>query len=80
MSYEGAQTPGQDVGRLSEGPGTRLPMRQLWALAQGVRDQIQRNYAERLVIPTALSHMGCDGSRVECPRAVELRSPTGKGE
>jgi hypothetical protein len=56
----------------------RLPMRQLWALAQGVRDEIQRRYSERLV-SNGWKPFGCDGSRVECPRAAELEGRLGKG-
>ncbi len=78
MSYEGRKRPGKTLAGFQKALA-RLPMRQLWALAQGVRDQIQRNYAERLVID-GLIPMGCDGSRVECPRARRTRSPTGKGE
>jgi hypothetical protein len=77
MSYEGRKRPGKTLAGFQKALA-RLPMRQLWALAQGVRDQIQRNYAERLVID-GLIPMGCDGSRVECPRAVELEARLGKG-
>ncbi len=77
MSYEGRKRPGKTLAGFQKALA-RLPMRQLWALAQGVRDQIQRNYAERLVIDGFIP-MGCDGSRVECPRAVELEARLGKG-
>ena len=77
MSYEARKRPGKTLAGFQKALA-RLPMRQLWALAQGVRDQIQRNYAERLVID-GLIPMGCDGSRVECPRAVELEARLGKG-
>jgi len=77
MSYEGRKRPGRTLVGFQKALA-RVPMRQLWALAQGVRDQIQRNYAERLVIDGFIP-MGCDGSRVECPRAVELEARLGKG-
>ena len=51
----------------------RLPVRPLWALAQGVRDEIRRRYAERLLIGGFVP-MGCDGSRIEGPRSAELEA------
>jgi hypothetical protein len=77
MSYEGRKRPGKTLAGFQKALA-RVPMRQLWALAQGVRDQIERNYAERLMIDGFIP-MGCDGSRVECPRAVELEGRLGKG-
>jgi hypothetical protein len=75
--YESRKRPGKTLAGFQKALA-RLPMRQLWALAQGVRDQIQRNYAGRLVIEGFVP-LGCDGSRIECPRAVELESRLGKG-
>ena len=49
MSYEGRKRPGKTLEGFQKALA-RLPVRQLWALAQGVRDEIQRRYAERLVI------------------------------
>jgi hypothetical protein len=77
MSYEGRKRPGKTLEGFQKAL-SRIPVRQLWALAQGVRDQIQRNYVERLLIDGFIP-MGCDGSRVECPRAVELEARLGKG-
>ena len=77
MSYEGRKRPGKTLAGFQKALA-RVPMRQLWALAQGVRDQIQRNYAGRLLIDGFIP-MGCDGSRVECPRAAELEARLGKG-
>lgn len=77
MSYEGRKRPGKTLAGFQKALA-RIPMRQLWALAQGVRDQIQLRYAERLVIDGFVP-MGCDGSRVECPRAAELEARLGKG-
>ena len=80
MSYEGAQIrPGKTLAGFQKALARLPDAAALWALAQGVRDQIQRNYAERLVIDGFIP-MGCDGSRVECPRAVELEARLGKGE
>jgi hypothetical protein len=55
----------------------RVPLRQLWALAQGVRDQLATRYGERMTIDGFVP-MGCDGSRLECPRSSELEARMGK--
>jgi hypothetical protein len=52
---------------------SRLPLRPLRALAAGVRDQIHRHYGPRLLID-GLEPMGCDGTRLECPRTAELEA------
>src|SRR5215213_153743 len=49
----------------------RVPMRQLRAVAAGVRQQIRVRFAGRLLID-GFEPMGCDGSRLECPRSAEL--------
>lgn len=51
----------------------RAPMRGLRALAAGVRQQIRRRYAARLQVD-GFEPMGCDGSRIECPRSAELEA------
>jgi len=77
MSYEGRKRPGKTWAGFQKALA-RLPVRQLWALAAGVRDEIQRRYVERLVID-GWKPFGCDGSRIECPRATELEARLGKG-
>jgi DDE family transposase len=77
MAYESRRRPGKTLAGFQKALA-RIPMRQFWALAQGVRDQIQRNYAGRMLIDGFVP-MGCDGSRVECPRAAELEARLGKG-
>jgi Transposase DDE domain len=60
----------------------RVPMRQLWAVATGVRHQIRVRFAGRLLID-GFEPMGCDGSRIECPRSAELDArlrPAGKDD
>ena len=52
---------------------SRLPLRPLRALAAGVRDQIRQHYGKRLLID-GFEPMGCDGSRIECPRTTELEA------
>jgi hypothetical protein len=77
MSHEARKRPGKTLAGFQKAL-TRLPVRQLWALAQGVRDEIGRRYAERLMIGGFVP-MGCDGSRIECPRSAELEARMGKG-
>ena len=77
MAYEGRKRPGKTLAGFQKALAC-IPVRQLWALAQGVRDQIQRNYSERLLIDGFVP-LGCDGSRIECPRAAELEARLGKG-
>jgi hypothetical protein len=55
----------------------RAPMRQLRALAAGVRQEIRARSATRLLVD-GFEPMGCDGSRVECPRATELEARLGR--
>src|SRR5438270_6794503 len=55
----------------------RVPMRQFHALAAGVRHQIRTRFAERLLVD-GFEPMGCDGSRIECPRAAELEARLGR--
>jgi DDE family transposase len=60
----------------------RLPLRPLRARAAGVRAEIRRRDAERLLID-GFEPMGCDGSRIECPRTAELEArlrPAGKDD
>src|SRR5258708_13029982 len=77
LAYEGRKRPGQTLEGFQKAL-SRIPVRQLCALAQGVRDQIQRNYLGRLLIDGHVP-MDCDGSRIECPRSQELEARMGKG-
>ncbi len=76
-SHEARKRPGKTLAGFQKALA-RLPVRQLWALAQGVREEIERRYAERLTIDGFVP-MGCDGSRIECPRSAELEAHMGKG-
>jgi Transposase DDE domain len=76
-SHEARKRPGKALVGFQKALA-RLPVRQLWALAQGVREEIERRYAERLTIDGFVP-MGCDGSRIECPRSAELEAHMGKG-
>jgi len=77
MSYEGRKRPGKTLQGFQKALA-RLPVRQLWALAQGVRDEIERRYNECREIDGHKPY-GCDGSRVECARVGELEARLGKG-
>ncbi len=76
MSYEGRKRPGRTLVGFQKALA-RLSMRQLRALAEGVRNQIQARYAHRLWMDDFVP-LGCDGSRIECPRAAELEARLGK--
>jgi len=54
----------------------RVPMRSFRGLAAGVRSEIRRHFATRLLVD-GFEPMGCDGSRVECPRTTELEARLG---
>src|SRR3954464_10718996 len=78
-SYDARKRPGKTLQGFQK-PLSRVPMRQFQALAAGVRDQIRRRFAQRLLVD-GFEPMGCDGSRLECPRAAELEAhlrPAGK--
>jgi hypothetical protein len=80
-SYRARKRPGKTIQGFQKAL-SRLPLRPLRALAAGVRAEIRRQYAERLLID-GFEPMGCDGSRIECPRTAELEArlrPAGKDE
>jgi hypothetical protein len=55
----------------------RVPMRRLRTLAAGVRQQIRTRFADRLLVD-GFEPVGCDGTRLECPRTAELERRLGK--
>jgi hypothetical protein len=55
----------------------RLPIPVFRALAAGLRDQIGSHWIDQLRIGGWLP-MGCDGSRLECPRAAALEARLGQ--
>jgi hypothetical protein len=80
-SYRARKRPGKTI-QGSQKALARLPLRPLRALAAGVRDEIRRHDAERLLID-GFEPMGGDGSRIECPRTAELEArlrPAGKDD
>jgi hypothetical protein len=56
---------------------SRIPMRQCRALAAGVRQEIRTRSAQRMRVE-GFEPMGCDGSRIECPRTPELETRLGQ--
>jgi hypothetical protein len=72
VSYEARKRPGKTLQGFQKALG-RIPLRQLKALSAGVRDQIRIRFAQRLLID-GFEPMGCDGSRIECPRSGELEA------
>jgi hypothetical protein len=68
--------PGKSLQGLQKALG-RVPMRQFRALAAGVRQEIRARFADRLLVD-GFEPMGCDGSRIECPRATELEARLGR--
>jgi hypothetical protein len=71
-SYETRKRPGKTLQGFQKAL-SRVPMRQFQALAAGVRDQIRLRFAARLLVD-GFEPMGCDGSRIECPRSAELEA------
>ena len=70
-SYQRQRRPGRSPGWLSErlGPGAR--MRPLRAVATAVRARLQAVFAQRWLVDGFVP-LGCDGSRLNCPRSPEL--------
>ena len=71
-SDSGRRRPGATLQGFQKALG-RVPMRQFRALAAGVRHRIRTHFAERLLID-GFEPFGCDGARIECPRAAELEA------
>lgn len=57
---------------------SRLPVRVLRTIATAIRGQLLVQLGDRL-LTAGWRVFGCDGSRVECPRAVELERRLGQG-
>ena len=71
-SYEARKRPGKTLQGFQKAL-SRVPLCQFQALAAGVRDQIRLRFAARLLVD-GFEPMGCDGSRIECPRSAELEA------
>lgn len=70
--YQARKRPGKTLEGFQKAL-SRVPMRQFKALAAGVRQEIRARFAERLLVD-GFEPMGCDGSRIECPRSGELEA------
>jgi DDE family transposase len=70
--YAARKRPGQTLEGFQKALA-RVPMRQFKALAAGVRREIRARFGTRLLID-GFEPMGCDGSRIECPRTKELEA------
>ncbi len=74
--YATRKRPGKTLEGFQKALG-RVPMRQFRALAAGVRREIRARLAERLLVD-GFEPMGCDGSRIECPRTTQLEARLGQ--
>lgn len=72
VAYKARRRPGKTLQGFQKAL-RRIPMRQLRAFSTGVRTQIRRRYGARLLVD-GFEPMGCDGSRLECPRSEELET------
>lgn len=76
VSYAARKRPGKTLEGFQKAL-RRVPMRQFRALAAGVRQEIRSRFAGRLLVD-GFEPMGCDGSRIECPRTTELEARLGQ--
>ena len=77
--YSARKRPGKTLQGLQKAL-SRVPLRCLKALSSGVRQHIHRRLGPRRLVD-GFEPMGCDGSRIECPRTEELEArlgPSGK--
>jgi hypothetical protein len=74
--YQALRRPGKTLVGFQKALG-RVPLRLLRALAAGVRQEIHARLGRRRLID-GFEPMGCDGSRIECPRTVELERGLGQ--
>ena len=75
-SYAARRRPGKTLEGFQKAL-RRIPMRRFRALAAGVRREIRTRFAGRLLVD-GFEPMGCDGSRIECPRTAELEARLGQ--
>jgi hypothetical protein len=79
--FAARKRPGKTLEGFQKALG-RVPLRCLRTLAAGVRQEIRRRFGTRLLVD-GFEPMGCDGSRIECPRTTELEArlgPAGKDD
>src|SRR5690606_12706132 len=73
--HHGRRRPGRTLQGFQKALG-RVPLRCLRALAAGVRRQAHARLGARRLVD-GFEPMGCDGSRIECPRSAELEARLG---
>src|SRR5205823_13896497 len=76
-THQKRKRPGQTVQGFQKALA-RLPLACLRALAAGTRRQLQADLGDDLVTEGFIA-LGCDGSRLECPRSAELERHMGQG-
>jgi hypothetical protein len=74
--YQARKRPGKTLEGFQKAL-SRIPLCQLRALAAGVRQVIHARLGTRRIVD-GFEPMGCDGSRIECPRTTELEKRLGK--
>jgi hypothetical protein len=77
ICHDKRRRPGETFQGFQQAVG-KLPMAVLRALAGGIRRRIELLLADRWRIGSWIP-FGCDGSRLECPRTVELEQRLGLG-
>ncbi len=71
-TYQARKRPGTTLQGFQKALA-RVPLRLFRALAAAVRTQIRLRFAARWLVDGFVP-MGCDGSRIECPRSAELEA------
>jgi len=74
-NYQKRRRPGQTIEGFQKALA-RVPAAALRAVAQAVRARLQQVFADRLVVDRFIP-IGCDGSRLACPRSQELEQRLG---
>lgn len=77
VCHDKRRRPGETFPGFQQAVG-KLPMVVLRALARGIRGRMEQLLADRWRIGRWVP-LGCDGSRLECPRTVELEKHLGQG-
>jgi hypothetical protein len=77
ICHDKRRRPGETFQGFQQAVG-KLPMTVLRALRRGIRGRIEQLLADRWWIGEFIP-FGCDGSRLECPRTVELEQRLGQG-
>jgi len=77
VCHDKRRRPGETFQGFQQAVG-KLPMAVLRVLARGIRGRIEQLLGDRWWIGGWIP-FGCDGSRLECPRTVELEQRLGQG-